>query len=54
MVDAASTRYSGTGSGPGSRPGFGWRRWRWLRLSRAVGVFLDYRVRPYRLAAGSE
>ena len=36
------------------RPGFGWRRWRWLRLSRAVGVFLDYRdyrVRPYRPAA---
>ena len=35
------------------RPGFGWRRWRWLRLSRAVGVFLDYDVRPYRPAAGS-
>ena len=33
------------------RPGFGWRRWRKLQLSRAVGVFLDYRVRPYRAAA---
>ena len=32
------------------RPGFGWWRWRWLRLSRALGVFLDYRVRPYRRA----
>ena len=29
------------------RPGFGWWRWRWLGLSRALGVFLDYRVRPY-------
>ena len=35
------------------RKGFGWRRWRWLRLSRAVGVFLDYRVRPYRPAVAS-
>ena len=24
------------------RSGFGWRRWRTLRLSRKVGVFLDY------------
>ncbi len=35
------------------RSGFGWRRWRWLRLARAVGVFLDYRVRPYRPAVAS-
>ena len=34
------------------RRGFGWYRWRWLRVSRMVGVFLDYRVRPYRPAVG--
>ena len=33
------------------RSGFGWRRWRTLRLSRKVGVFLDYHVQPYRAAA---
>ena len=33
------------------RLGVGWRWWRTLRLSRQVGVFLDYRVRPYRAAA---
>ena len=32
------------------RRGFGWYRWRWLQVSRMVGVFLDYRVRPYRPA----
>ena len=35
------------------RSGFGWRRRRWLRLSRAVGAFLAYDVRPYRPAAAS-
>ena len=35
------------------RRGFGWTRWRWLRVSRMVGVFLDYRVRPYRPAVAS-
>ena len=35
------------------RRGFGWWRWRWLRLSREVGVYLDYRVRPYRRAVAS-
>jgi len=35
------------------RKGFGWWRWRWLRLSRALGVYLDYRVRPYRRAVAS-
>ena len=33
-----------------TRRRFGWYRWRWLAVSRMVGVFLDYRVRPYRLA----
>ena len=35
------------------RRGFGWTRWRWLRVSRMVGVFLAYRVRPYRPAVAS-
>ena len=36
-----------------NRPGFGWFQRRWLRASRKLGVFLDYRVRPYRPAVVS-
>ena len=35
------------------RRGFGWYRWRWLQVSRMVGVFLDYRVRRYRPAVAA-